>query len=391
MTHRSLSGVERLWLVADRLAPPFVNQLVLEGEGSVDVDRLRTAVASLASWPVCSACLVGSLHRARWVGGGAPWKLREVDGGDWDARSGEGAAFLRDPLPVRTGPLCEVLVVSGDVPRLVLRTHHAFMDGRGTLELAAALFAAARGEAPPPIPLGGPTDADLARRIGGSAEAPVARNCAAPLPQEGPGPGLVWRRLTLDVDPRGLLPRLAWALGEEAEPTRRCRVDIPVDLRRHAPGLRSTANLTGLIRLSVDSHRGRDEPVARLAGELERRLARNEETGLSLGAHGLRRLPLGTLEAIARGRSAGDEPLYGATANLSNVGRLDLAVLSGGGFEARAGFFVPPGSPDLPLFVALTGGPLGVELCGTMPAAFGGGPALSDLLHRLVAALGSSP
>ena len=32
-TGRRLSGIDRLWLVADRQHPPFVNQMVLEGEG----------------------------------------------------------------------------------------------------------------------------------------------------------------------------------------------------------------------------------------------------------------------------------------------------------------------------------------------------------------------
>lgn len=383
--------MERLWLVADRLSPPFVNQLVLEGEGTLDVDALRSAVATLSAWPVASARLSGSLQRARWLPGGAPLRLRAVDGGGWDGRSGEGAPFLRDPLPVRTGPLCELLVVSGPEPRLVLRTHHAFMDGRGTLELAAALFAAARGESPDPLVLEGTTDADLARAIGGEAEETPARNCAPPLERKGAAEGLVWRRVTADLDARGIVPRLAWALAEEADPTRRCRVDVPVDLRRHAPELRSTANLTGLLRLSADSHRGRPEPIARLAAELGRRLGRREEAGLPLTVRALRRVPLSLLESAVRRGSAEPEALYGATATLSNVGRLDLPALSGAGFEARAGFFVPPGSRQLPLFVALTGGPRGVEICATMPAVFGGEDALAALLDRLVSAARTAP
>ncbi len=409
---RALSGVERVWLLADRLTPPFVNQLVLEGDGDVDVDGLEAAVQTLASWPVCSARLGGRLRGTRWRAGGAPWRLRRVQGTGWDARSGAGAGFLRDPLPTPRGPLCEVLWVEGPVPRLVLRTAHAFADGRGTLELAAALFATARGESPPPILLTGPTDEDLASTCGRLPERPVPRDCApARATRLGPagrstdpdgaagasgdgGVGLLWARVTADVSPRDLLPRLAWALGQRADPALRCRVDVPVDLRRHAPAIRSTANLTGLIRLSVDSHRDRPNPVARLEQELQRRLARGEEADFVLALARLRGLPLSLLEREAR-RRADDRAargLYGTTANLSNVGRLDLAALSGAGFQARAGFFIPPGSPDLPLFLALTGGPRGVELCGTMPEALGDQAALEALLGELVDDLrGSTP
>jgi hypothetical protein len=381
---RPLSGVERVWLVADRIAPPFVNQLVLEGGGPIDRDALAAAVERLGRWPVCSAKLTGRLGGTRWQGGGIPWRMRVVDGRGWDGHSGDGAPFLTDRLPVETGPLCEVLVVESDPCRIVVRTHHAYMDGRGTLELSAALFAAARGEEPTRLPLAGPMDATLAAALDVSSEGPIAPNCAAPLDRVSDVKGTVWSRVSSSVSPRGVLPRLAWALAEQGDPSRRCRVDIPVDLRRHAPELRSTANLTGLIRLSVDSHRDRDQPVARVAAELERRLARKEEAGFVLQLDRVRRIPLATLERIGRTKAPDG---YGATANLSNVGRLDLAALSGAGFEARRGFFVPPGSPSLPLFIALTGGPEGVEICGTMPAAFGDATVLRDLLVRLVASL----
>ncbi len=385
MSGRAVSGVERLWLVADRLAPPFVNQLVLEGEGTVDFAALEAAVEALGRWSVCSARRIGALARARGAPGGPPRRLRRVEAPGWDGRGGERAPFLSDPLPSAGGPICEVLAVVGDVPRLVVRTHHAFADGRGTLELVAALFAQARGEAPAPIPLAGPTDAELARRVARLSEPPVPRNCAPPLPIVDDAPGLVWRRATAPLDPRGLLPRLAHALGCEADPSARCRVDVPVDLRRHAPGLRSAANLTGLVRLSVDRHRDRPDPVARIDAELRRRLDRAEEAGFVLAAERLRRVPLGWMERVAAGRP--ETGLFGATANLSNVGRLDLDACSGAGFRARAGFFVPPGAGGLPLFLALTGGPGGVELCATMPARFGGEPALAALLDRLVAAV----
>ena len=44
---RPLYGLERVWLVADRAWPPFVNQLVMEGEGRLDAAAWRDAVARL--------------------------------------------------------------------------------------------------------------------------------------------------------------------------------------------------------------------------------------------------------------------------------------------------------------------------------------------------------
>jgi len=40
---RQLSPIERLWIVADTLYPPFVSQLVLEGEGEFDLPAWQRA------------------------------------------------------------------------------------------------------------------------------------------------------------------------------------------------------------------------------------------------------------------------------------------------------------------------------------------------------------
>jgi len=75
---------------------------------------------------------------------------------------------------------------------------------------------------------------------------------------------------------------------------------------------------------------------------------------------------------------------HGSTAILSNLGRLDLAAFSGGGFQARRVFFIPPGNPGLPLFLGISGDDTGVELCGTMPL----GLATDGRLGRLLESLG---
>jgi hypothetical protein len=347
---RRLSPVERVWLAADRLCPPFVNQLVLEGDGVPDEAAWRAA-----SGP--GLVLRGVLGGCRWVPGPAA-PVRTVDGSAWDGFGPDGAPFLRDPLPP-SGPTCEVLLAPG---RVVFRSHHAVMDGRGTLVWVDDVFRALRGEAVPALDVG-VTDLDLAR------PGPPARRrdeCPAPTGRAVASEGVTWRRRTVAGPVAKVLPRVVHTVGtlalRQGAPV---RIGVPVDLRRDAPSVRSTANLTGMVFVPV----GRGDSVEDVARALE---ALVPQAGLFVHeAAPLRGIPLAVMAWAGRRGAARALRLgrYGASAAVSNLGRLDLAAFHGGGFRARRAFFIPPGNPAQPFFLALAGHPEGVELVATTPAA----------------------
>ena len=144
---RPLSGVERLWLAAASIAPPFANQIVLEGRFeqalSDALPRWREAMRVVAAaLPGSRSRLEGRGVRTRWVSDGPLPQVLCVDGTRWSGESGEGAVFLDDRFDARSGPISNVLLVRGSPARVVVRSLHAAMDGRGTLVLAEALMAA---------------------------------------------------------------------------------------------------------------------------------------------------------------------------------------------------------------------------------------------------------
>lgn len=386
---RQMSGVERLWLAADGIAPPFANQMVIEGCPCppAPVERWREALATVVpSWPGCRVRRIGVLWAARWQADGHPPAVVEVDGASWDGLSPAGAPFLRRPLDARHGPCCEVLLARCErTPRLVLRTHHAVMDGEGTLMLAGALFAAMRGDAIRAVPLGPPDEA-VAGGMGQGRERPPPRDCLPPFRgvSGGAGAGVTWGRRSVAGPQRRPLGALAVAVAQAAGGA--CRVDVPVDLRRNRPGVEGCGNLTGLVRLPVDPAR---DP-ATVEDDLRSRIERGEAAAFVLGAARVRGVPLAAM--VRAGRQAARDSLslgrYETTATLSNLGRLDPADFSCPGFEARRCFFVPPGSAGLPLFLAVTGGPEGLELCASAPAALASGGRLGGLLDALAFALG---
>jgi hypothetical protein len=388
---RRVSGLERIWLAARQVAPPFANQLVLEGRGTLSPPQgWDAAFEALAkAQPGCRARLGGVLGGTRWRADGALPALRILDGSGWNGMGSEGAPFLDEPIDPARGPLYEVLVLEGEPSRVVLRTLNANTDGTGMLLFARGLFATLRGEPPLPADAGPMDDLQLARSLGVNPIPPPPSDSASPtgaadLSQEG----VTWLRTRVGRA-RDVVPSLAVALGqavaEHGPPQATCRVDVPVDLRRWAPQQNSTASLSGWMQLPVHLHLGAEDPVQAVRWVMRDALQRKAAASHALGAGFARSLPLGVLGMLGRrlARQSLQEGRYATSAVISHMGRIDPADFSGGGFEASRAFFVPSGSPGQPAFITTMAGPEGIELCLAMPRALASRGRLTALLDRL--------
>lgn len=402
---RRLSGLERVWLAADRIRPPFVNQLVIEGRGKIREESLKRALEQVAAaHPGMSLRLKGALGWSRWVPG-APPELRVVDGRQWDGMGPKGAPFLEEALGVGRGPVCELLWVEGEPPRLVLRTHHAVTDGRGASYFLEDLFRALREEPVEGAACGPLTDADLARNVplperlsrkarGGSAENQELPPVEPPADRPAPtgachifSTATTWARVRIPGRFPRLLPRVAMALGTAARQRTETplRIGIAVDLRRYAGDLRSSANLTGVLHLEL----GASGPEALDALEARIQDCLPFAAGVPLQAERLKGVPLWLMALIGR-RSALKNLRKGrfpVSATLSNLGRQDLRAWTSLGWTSRRAFWIPPGNPGLPLFLTLSGDDEGIDLCGTMPVGLADEGRLEALLAEIRADL----
>jgi hypothetical protein len=337
---RPLFGLERVWLVADRTGPPFVNQLVVEGLGAPDAAAWGRALSAVnAAWP--SPRLHGVLGFTTWRAGGAPATLRRSD----EAIDGR-APTPPDPtrLDPMEGPLIEVVLHPSAVR---VRTHHAAFDGQSAWALAKDLGAALRGE-----PLLGGTLAAVEPPGGQARPVPTAD---APLPFPA-GPDTVWIRRTLP--PRPSL--LAHALRTWVTVSGRGRASIPVDLRRQASmTAQHVANLTGFVYLEASEadtvEQIRTRLVARLPGAVDAVRTAERLTNVPLWA-----LAAAGRSAVARARAKGRGE---SSLTLSNLGLQDASMFDHPGFEGRALYWIPPVNPGTPLFLTLTGHAGGVEVC----------------------------
>ena len=89
---RRLGALERVWMAADRMAPPFVISLVIEGAGTLTLQELQASVDSVVSrHPWLCAKLIGVLTTCRWTDAGNPPSLTEFSVPHWN---GEDATSI---------------------------------------------------------------------------------------------------------------------------------------------------------------------------------------------------------------------------------------------------------------------------------------------------------
>ena len=258
---RRISPMERLAFAVNEIYHYHVDG-VMEGTGDVDPAALQAAVDRAAEAnPAIRVRLKGRLGLARWVDSGIAPQVRVMPKANWDGNSEEGAPFLKEKLDgMRGGPIADILIVpcADGLTRIVFRTQHAAIDGRGFMHWCYEVFRAMRGE-----PLQGSTstftDLDVQAQYADKvpdeppAEAVSTMSVVAAGPPDGAPLHYIWRRLVLNRNISQLLPKAAAFIAEYARRREPGEVAfmIPVDYR----GLRTEelglGNLTGYVRLTV--------------------------------------------------------------------------------------------------------------------------------------------
>ena len=238
---RAISPVEWVFLASPNTAAMTI-QLFVEGTGSLDAAALESAAATAAD------ALPGTrlVRRGRlWVDSGRAPRVRRLSSAGLDRVSMELPGLAR-PLRGDGGtPLNEIVLLDGERPTVVFRTHHSVMDGQGLLIWAAGVFRALRGEPVEPA-LDTVTDTALMRRVGRTEGVTPLKAKVRPVLRTKRSfrqRGAVVRRRTLAGTYPALTARLAAAFNTALDLPAGVFY-IPVDMRRHDPSLRATGNLS---------------------------------------------------------------------------------------------------------------------------------------------------
>lgn len=406
---RKLSPTERLWVSGDELFPPFVVQAVYEGEGEFDLDSWQgAAIRASAANPGSRLVLKGHLGWSRWVDSGVPVKVHLLDGENWNGTSPEGATFLKRPLPARSGPTCEVLLLTGIPKRVIIRVHHAVMDGGGAALFSEDLFRELRGE-PSHGNTGFKTDLDMARKIGtGKFEMPH-ENC---LPSSPPVltnvymPGNTWQRITIPGHCSKPLARIILTVAQHAFETRHytqatnikgssksisqpvVKFYLPVNMRQHCTeSSRSTANLTGVIKVEVSE----TDTIADILNVIQ---VKRDSKGETVSIGKLAPLVWVPIKLIMYfwhryTRRIHKNGCYLSSGVISNVGQWPIKRRHGAGFRATTGFAIPPfGGGRMPMNILFNSCGNKLEITVSVPNDVANGEQFPAFLEKLKAVLG---
>lgn len=317
---------------------------VLEGQGVLPAEQWQLALDKVVlSNPGTRLRWAGRRQQARWESDGKPTRLRVIEDCTWDGRSDSGSEFIHaSPLLLEAGPTSELIVtpLAGGRTRLVFRVLHAVMDGRGAMHFLHELMRALRSE-----PLMGTnagfSDVDLMQQVGArrSTSRHIKTTALTGAP-EGDAVGDTWRRLSVRGSRRNILAKVAVAMAEFAHTSSElpALIAIPVDLRRHLPGLLATTNFSNMLLVPLASGEGSEVFRQKLAAMLNERM----ET-YYLSIFGLiKYLPLSWFDFLVSRRPGNyrhKRPME--TAVISNLGRFEPLALSGQGFTAERLYGLP--------------------------------------------------
>ncbi len=321
------------------LEPPRGVFFVLSGayDDRLTVADWQQAIARVAAVnPALCLRWQGCLGWSRWTSDGPLPRLRLIDDCHWDLQTGAGAGFITEtPLDLRQGPVVEFIIARQGPGRalLILRTLHAIMDGMGALHCLRELFRALRGE-----PLRGSnvafSDVDLMRAMAVPKAAPLHEPTGWLTGEaQGDAQGDDWWRISLGPVRPQQLARVAVAMAGFAHQcgTQTALIAVPVDLRRHAPAIRSITNFSSMLLVRLLPGEG----VEVFQSRLRELLTARREAAFAAGMDALRWLPLRWLDRLL-GRSVKNyrtrKPME--TALISYLGRIDLGDFRAAGFVA---------------------------------------------------------
>lgn len=346
-------------------------RIIFRGEGRVSAGRWQAALDQVTSLnPGLRLRLQGNALGARWVTDGQPTRLRVIEDCSWNAESSDGSSFIDETsLSLRGGYASELLVMHQCDNRmlLMLRAHHAVMDGLGGMHFFRELFRALRGE-----PLLGTnasySDVDVMQSVGAvrstSRHIPVVAMTGQP---QGMARGDEWRRIHVGPPQKNLLGRVVEVMLEFAarHSDQAMLVAVPVDLRRHVPGLHSTANFTNMLLVRMEKGEGAEDFKRKLHDMLDQKMETMYPRVLDI----FKLLPLGWMDLLV---SRTDKNYHRRkaleTVTISNLGRCRSVEFSCDGFRMD-GMIVMPVSGSV--FVTLSGVDDRVELAINMPRVLG--------------------
>ncbi len=356
---RPVTGIERLYLAGKHVFSDVVIQVIIEGEGSVDPEDLKNALARVSRQFPGTAL---RLYKNNWIGDGELPKVICLKEYPDTGKHLSQFVHMHEGFNPELGHTVEVEYAKKDNRTLLnFRSLHSIMDGYGLDFWIQAVFSAMRHEN---IPWADSTMNDDAfmklKRAHIRKEEPFIPRCTGPVcgtdSDSADNFDFDYARLTLKGTVPAVVAKLSIGIKNLLikNESDRGTILVPVDFRQdiEGDGRESTANLSFPVFLNLEKNQTWSQLLSQLLTKLQekRYLARSRNNviykGLSMNM--LARIS-GNLwnSQIRKGK-------YLLSAVVSHVGRKNFKNYSIPGFQADSVVFVPCIMPIAPLSLAIT-------------------------------------
>lgn len=377
-------------------ANQIICQCIVEGRGVIALEALQAAIETVAeALPACRMVIRGHWKFKQWRADGPLPAVRQMHF-DWDGQYRDGLPFLDQPLDLHTGPIAEIIQVTGEKTYLVFRIHHAVMDGVSTVLFIENFFRALRKE-PVPVFNSPITWEDLTSRFSRRPKPNnVLHQALTPLGaqrkvSDGDESPRIWHRITIAGNDLLTLPKIMLTLAQVARESAsgKVRWQIPIDMRRHLQTEKSLANLIGLVMIDIEE----DDSVRSIVKKFNQQLADNQDIPAPLPTP-LRMLLRWTPHVMLLpfiqwlSQQVLKRPFFNTSGTISTVGKISLAAYSTDHFIAESVFGIPIDRLRSAIFVTLSSNENQTDVLLGTSSAMGADHALEQLGVRLATSLG---
>jgi amino acid adenylation domain-containing protein len=358
-------------------------QFCVEGNGTIEPAALSAALAEVGTR--CPGTRLVRRGR-RWVDSGVPPAVRVAEA-DAHRRPRLESPMLSSRLAGRGAASCEVVLLPGTPTAVVFRAHHGVMDGKGVVFWVTQVFRALRGaavaEAASPLSV-----EEIMAEIAAAQDMslpPAARAQRAQWESIfGPLPGkphsIIRRYRTID----GYHPAMTAKVVREvaSHGSGAGLVLVPVDLRQYLPGLSTTGGASGSVRVPVREGDDWGDVQASLLATLSER-----KYLTSRGNPALLKLPLPLLRSVygwldrrfvANNEFVAKSGVADFIACVSHLGRVELADLCTGQFEAASCYSLADGVLVPTIDIVESGGHTDISVC------WRNGPGVAEHMEALL-------
>jgi len=353
---RRLSLNERLYQIAEELAPPFCITYVLIGQGEWEENQVKKAVQKLGElFPMLGATVTGN----RWQ----------------DTQQEIPVSFIATPLPsdwndpVFQSPLSPQHVdfqfFTHANAAMVFRVSHRVMDAKGVQQVLKAFFSLLRDEsvaAAPYFPADHTIRKQLTPPVKAKREGYAFRWASLPLHAEAPTSFETFGLSFSKSSPQALSQVAAWLTRQLGAST---RFLIPVDIRRHEGCPEAAANLSLPLYLQVSL----EETAAEIQERMLRQLYEKAELAGESFEHLGRSAPMALLRGLftAGIKQASRKQQFPMSGFLSDNGTLSLADFSCSSFIADDMWAFPVFVPLAPFCMVALHHEAGTRLLISVP------------------------